>query len=313
MAPARDPQHASALPQAIAVEYYNPSLNHYFITAEPAEAAMLDAGVVVPGWQRTDYEFKVYPSGRRYGLPACRFFGTPPLGPELALLHDRRRRMREGEGESAVDVRRDSRSRPTRPAAGDCPADRIPVIRLYNNGMGGQANHRFTTSRSRPARDAGGGLDRRRARCSAGCPDDLRATLVHRHVPIHMSSHAPSPVSSRRSDVLHRNPSGPAHVDEIARQRHHLARPQLAQPALDGVVGGNRVHLRRVRDRVRRRQREGRPSRAAASRRSGPSARTAAARRPACPTWRPSRGRGRAARDWRRRRRGRFPCAARAP
>ena len=26
--------------------------------------------------------------------------------------------------------------------------DRIPVIRLYNDGMGGQANHRYTTSRS---------------------------------------------------------------------------------------------------------------------------------------------------------------------
>jgi hypothetical protein len=33
------------------------------------------------------------------------------------------------------------------PVAGDCPPDRIPVIRLYNNGMGGHANHRFTTSR----------------------------------------------------------------------------------------------------------------------------------------------------------------------
>ena len=34
------------------------------------------------------------------------------------------------------------------PEAGDCANDRIPVLRLYNNGMGGQANHRFTTSRS---------------------------------------------------------------------------------------------------------------------------------------------------------------------
>ena len=32
--------------------------------------------------------------------------------------------------------------------SGDCGSDRIPVLRLYNNGMGGQANHRFTTSRS---------------------------------------------------------------------------------------------------------------------------------------------------------------------
>ena len=70
-----------APPQAIAVEFYNPSLDHYFITAEPAEAAMLDAGVVVPGWRRTHFDFKVYPAGTPAGLPACRFFGTPPLGP----------------------------------------------------------------------------------------------------------------------------------------------------------------------------------------------------------------------------------------
>ena len=31
---------------------------------------------------------------------------------------------------------------------GDCAADRVPVVRLYNNGMGGTANHRFLTSHS---------------------------------------------------------------------------------------------------------------------------------------------------------------------
>jgi hypothetical protein len=35
------------------------------------------------------------------------------------------------------------------PAVGDaCAADRVPVVRLYNNGMGGQASHRFVTSHS---------------------------------------------------------------------------------------------------------------------------------------------------------------------
>jgi hypothetical protein len=31
---------------------------------------------------------------------------------------------------------------------GTCPADRAVVWRLYNNGMGGQANHRYLTSYS---------------------------------------------------------------------------------------------------------------------------------------------------------------------
>ena len=34
------------------------------------------------------------------------------------------------------------------PAGEVCAANRVPVVRLYNNGMGGQASHRFVTSHS---------------------------------------------------------------------------------------------------------------------------------------------------------------------
>ena len=40
---------AAIEPTAQAIEYYNASLNHYFVTAFPEEAAMLDAGSVVKG------------------------------------------------------------------------------------------------------------------------------------------------------------------------------------------------------------------------------------------------------------------------
>ncbi|MEO8004842.1 MAG: hypothetical protein ABI771_08045 [Betaproteobacteria bacterium] len=132
--------------EANAVEYYNASLNHFFITAEPAESTMLDAGIIVPGWQRTHYEFKVRPLGAATGLPACRFFGTPPLGPnshfftidaaECAKVKANPLWTFEG-----LAFMADS------PVVGECAPDRVPVIRLYNNGMGGQANHRYTTSR----------------------------------------------------------------------------------------------------------------------------------------------------------------------
>jgi hypothetical protein len=134
-------------PQAVAVEYYNASLDHFFITAEPAEAAMLDAGTLVPGWQRTHDAFKVYPAAAGAGLPACRFFGTPPLGPnshfftidaaECAKVKANPLWTFEGVAFAADP-----------PLAADCPPSRIPVVRLYNNGMGGQANHRYVTSRS---------------------------------------------------------------------------------------------------------------------------------------------------------------------
>ena len=129
------------------VEFYNASLDHYFITAEPAEAAMLDAGIIVPGWARTGFAFKAYAQDAGPGVPTCRFFGTPGVGPNSHFY--------------TIDARECARVRSDphwqfeglafaeEPAAGGlCPANRVPVTRLYNNGMGGQASHRFITSHS---------------------------------------------------------------------------------------------------------------------------------------------------------------------
>jgi predicted dienelactone hydrolase len=129
------------------VEFRNDSLNHYFITAEPAESALLDAGVIVPGWQRTGFNFKAWSRDDTRGLPACRFFGTPGLGPnshfytisdyECWLTKANPYWLYEGIAFNAE------------PPAGEvCAANRVPVVRLYNNGMGGQASHRFVTSHS---------------------------------------------------------------------------------------------------------------------------------------------------------------------
>jgi len=74
---------AAIEPTGQAIEYYNASLNHYFITAFPEEAAMLDAGTVVKGWARTGVTFNVWHSAgdAPAAVPVCRFFGTPGVGP----------------------------------------------------------------------------------------------------------------------------------------------------------------------------------------------------------------------------------------
>jgi serine protease len=133
--------------ERIVVEYYNAALDHYFLTAEPAEAAMLDEGVIVPGWKRTGYDFKAWALGAAPGLSACRFFGTPGLGPnshfytidanECAIV-----KANPGWTFEGLAFQADA------PLVGDCPADRMLVTRLYNDGKGGQANHRYLTSRS---------------------------------------------------------------------------------------------------------------------------------------------------------------------
>jgi len=137
----------AAVDERIAVEYYNTSLNHYFFTAEPAEAAMLDAGVIVPGWSRTGLDFKVHPAGDFRGLAACRFFGTPGIGPNSHFFTI--------DGAECAKVKADPfwtyegiAFNADAPVNADCFADRVPVVRMYNNGMGGQANHRYLTSHS---------------------------------------------------------------------------------------------------------------------------------------------------------------------
>jgi len=133
--------------ERIVVEFRNDSLNHYFITAEPAESALLDAGIVIPGWQRTGFNFKAWARDDPHGVPACRFFGTPGLGPnshfytisdyECWLTKANPYWLYEGIAFNAEA-----------PSGEVCAANRIPVVRLYNNGMGGQASHRFVTSHS---------------------------------------------------------------------------------------------------------------------------------------------------------------------
>jgi dienelactone hydrolase len=133
--------------ERIVVEFRNDSLNHYFITAEPAESAMLDAGIIVPGWQRTGFDFKEWVAGDPRGFPACRFYGTPGLGPdshfytisplECSLVFANPYWRYEGFAFNS-----------DAPAGEVCAANRVPVVRLYNNGMGGQASHRFVTSHS---------------------------------------------------------------------------------------------------------------------------------------------------------------------
>jgi predicted dienelactone hydrolase len=138
---------AAGADERIVVEYYNARLNHYFITAEPAEAAMLDAGILVPGWERTGYNFKAWPAGSSRGLAACRFSGTPNLGPSSHFYTIDAVECAKVKADPFWTYESLAFNAFQTPTA-DCPADLIPVTRLYNNGMGGQANHRFLTSRS---------------------------------------------------------------------------------------------------------------------------------------------------------------------
>jgi uncharacterized delta-60 repeat protein len=130
------------------VEYFNTALGHYFVTANPAEQANIEADGAGPGWQRTGYGFRAFvpPSGVPVGAHAvCRFYGTSGIGPnshfytadagECAAVKNDRGWTYEG---TAFFI--------AVPANGQCGAGSSPVYRAYNNRFAqNDSNHRYTT------------------------------------------------------------------------------------------------------------------------------------------------------------------------
>ena len=132
------------------VEYYNATLDHYFITPLATEQAKLDAGTTPTRWTRTGKAFAVFESGNASTSPVCRFYIPPAIGDSHFF----------GRGTAECDST--SGKHPgfvleaavffhtVLPAAGTCPAGTAPVYRVFSNRA--DANHRYTTDRA--TRDA---------------------------------------------------------------------------------------------------------------------------------------------------------------
>lgn len=150
-APAR-----AASPDTEAVEFYNQTTGHYFVTATASEALGIDAGVAGAGWQRTGRSFQAWLS--KSGAPAdarpvCRFYSTAAnshfytadptecqtlkdmAAQELAATGTVRGWGYEG---TAFYIQAPSQG-------GSCPAGTTAITRVYNDGFanGEGSNHRF--------------------------------------------------------------------------------------------------------------------------------------------------------------------------
>jgi uncharacterized protein (DUF1800 family) len=135
---------SGAEPTAIAIEFRNSILSHYFITADPAEAAAIDAGSAGPGWTRTGGQFGVFRGASdATGLaPVCRFYGAGPNS-----------HFYTSDAAECASVRAPGTGWAyegiafyvTRPSGANCSAGETPVYRTYNNGAArNDSNHRFT-------------------------------------------------------------------------------------------------------------------------------------------------------------------------
>jgi hypothetical protein len=131
---------------ATVVEFYNASLDHYFITWVADEIAKLDAGTVIKGWTRTGKTFKTYATAQTGTSPVCRFYIPPALGDSHFF------------GRGAVECTATAQKNPTfvledpafmqmfLPTAGVCPPNATEVYRVFDNRP--DANHRYMTDKA---------------------------------------------------------------------------------------------------------------------------------------------------------------------
>ncbi len=137
----------------VSVEYYNVSLDHYFISDLQPDINALDTGYF-PGWARTAQSFKVFASQASGGPgvnPVCRFYIPPAHGnshffsaspAECALLQQK---MQTDPNYSGYVYETPNAFYIALPdtTTGACPSATIPVYRLWNQRL--DSNHRYTT------------------------------------------------------------------------------------------------------------------------------------------------------------------------
>jgi hypothetical protein len=141
-----------ALPVTV-VEYYNPALDHYFISALQPDIDALDTGHI-GGWRRTGFSFKAFPTQASGGAgvnPVCRFY----IPPQHGNSHFFSASLQE-----CADILNASMTDPNYigyvyetpnafyialpdAATGACPAGTVPVYRLWNQRP--DTNHRYMT------------------------------------------------------------------------------------------------------------------------------------------------------------------------
>ncbi|HEY8244222.1 MAG TPA: hypothetical protein VII68_12230 [Casimicrobiaceae bacterium] len=128
-----------------AVEYFHNGFGHYFMTAQADEIAGLDGGAFGGVFTRTGREFDVFDGPVGGAIPVCRFFTTP------GNFGTRSSHFYTSDPVECAGVKLNPNWIYEKIAFyvkfydGACPVGHVAVFRIYNNGMTGAPNHRYTT------------------------------------------------------------------------------------------------------------------------------------------------------------------------
>jgi YVTN family beta-propeller protein len=134
---------------AIASEFYDVAFDHYFQTADEVETRLLLDGLFADTWHRTFQFERVWTAPGAGRLPVCRFFSTAfgaksshfytPYAAECQMLQADPAHVWQLEGAAVFYLALPD-------ANGSCAVGTVPLYRVYNGGMGGAPNHRYTMS-----------------------------------------------------------------------------------------------------------------------------------------------------------------------
>lgn len=147
--PSPPPPPPQSYPKVVVAEYYNAAFDHYFITIRDREGSLLGKPPF-QDWQPTGLTFNAYdplfapPSA---GVSVCRFFNDhfAPKSTHFYAMHGLGcEQTISGFPDWALETS-NAFYMLVPDNNGNCPTNSMPVYRLYNNGMGGAPNHRFTT------------------------------------------------------------------------------------------------------------------------------------------------------------------------
>jgi hypothetical protein len=129
--------------EVVAVEFYNASLDHYFLSTDPVEIGNLDSGHTV-GWARTGLRFLVYDHQAPNTSPVCRFYRTPGYG-DSHFYSASPQECAQTAAAHPVDWIYESASvfyaQLPDTARGACPGGTVAVYRFFNAST---TNHRYT-------------------------------------------------------------------------------------------------------------------------------------------------------------------------
>jgi len=127
----------------VVAEYYNASLDHYFITWVDAEQQNLDAGNTPTQWVRTGYAFNTYKAATSASSPVCRYYIPPALGDSHFFGRGTTECTNTGLRNPTFVLEDPAFIQMVLPVSGNCPAGTVPIYRVFSNRA--DANHRYMT------------------------------------------------------------------------------------------------------------------------------------------------------------------------